>query len=103
VRLYIAGPMTGITQLNYPAFNAAEAALREAGHDPINPARTEGREDCESWLDYMRASLRDIADADGVALLPDWRTSRGASLEEHIARSLDLPVRRIDEWIGEAS
>jgi Domain of unknown function (DUF4406) len=101
LRLYIAGPMTGLTQLNYPAFNAAEAALRTAGHDPINPARTEGREDCASWLDYMRASLRDLADADGVALLPDWKTSRGARLEEHIARALCLPTREIDAWLTE--
>jgi hypothetical protein len=99
MRLYIAGPMTGYPEFNYPAFYAAETALRKAGFDTLNPARSEGREGCKSWLDYMRAGLRDVADCDGVALLPGWEDSRGAALEAHVARSLDLPVRMVDEWL----
>ena len=37
--VYIAGPMTGLPDLNYPAFNAAEEALTAAGHAVLNPAR----------------------------------------------------------------
>jgi hypothetical protein len=47
----------------------------------------------------MRAGLRDVADCDGVALLPGWGDSRGAALEAHVARSLDLPVKSLAEWL----
>jgi hypothetical protein len=99
--LYIAGPMTGLPEFNYPAFFWAAGRLAESGIDTINPARAEGREDCTSWVDYMRASLRDLADCDGVATLQGWGDSRGAALEVHIARSLDLPIKPVGEWAEE--
>lgn len=103
MRLYIAGPMSGLPDYNYPAFYAAADRLRAAGFDPINPARTEGREGCMTWLDYMRAALRDIADADGIALLPSWQSSRGATVENDLGKSLGLPVKRLDCWITETA
>ena len=100
MKVYVAGPMTGLPDFNYPAFFAAADALLEAGHEPINPARKDGREGCSSWLDFMRAGLRDVADCDGVALLPGWSESRGAGLEAHVARSLDLPVQPLSTWLS---
>ena len=99
--IYIAGPMTGHPEFNYPAFHWAAGLLTTAGLTPINPARVEGREACRSWLDFMRASLRDLADCDGVATLQGWGDSRGAALEVHIARSLDLPIKPVGEWAEE--
>ncbi len=98
MRLYIAGPMTGLPDFNYPSFFKAAERLRETGHDPINPARSEGREGCATWLHYLRASLRDIANCDGVATLPGWQASRGAVVEVELARSLGLPVASVQEW-----
>jgi len=100
MKVYIAGPMTGLPDYNYPAFFAAEKALRELGYETINPARTEGREGCKTWLDYMRAALRDVADADAIAMLPGWADSRGATVEYNLGKSLGLPVRRLDEWVS---
>lgn len=100
LRVYVAGPMTGYPDFNYPAFFAAERALRNLGYDPINPARTEGREGCKTWLDFMRAALRDIADADAIATLPGWWDSRGASCEYRIGNDLGLPVFSLDEWLA---
>jgi hypothetical protein len=34
----------------------------------------------------------ELVKCDGIALLPDWHLSRGALLEHHIARSLDMHV-----------
>lgn len=99
LRVYIAGPMTGIEDLNYPAFNHAAALLEQAGFKPINPARMEGREDCTTWLDFMRAAVRDVADADGVALLPGWSNSRGARLELRLAGELGLDYRPLADWL----
>ena len=99
MKLYIAGPMTGYVDFNYRAFFDAAKALDEINVETINPARTEGREGCKSWLDFMRAALRDLADCDGIALLPGWGDSRGAALEEHVGRSLGLAVKSLDEWL----
>ena len=98
MKVYIAGPMTGYPEFNYPAFYAAARKLEQLGHEPINPARAEGREGCKTWLDYMRPALRDIADCDGIAYLDGWGESRGASLEVYIGKSLDIVVRHIDQW-----
>lgn len=103
MKVYVAGPMTGLPEFNYPAFFAAAERLRGVGIEPINPARPQGREGCSSWLDYMRASLLDIAECDGIATLPGWQDSRGAALEVHIARSLDLPVRPVEAWLEVAA
>ena len=101
--LYVAGPMTGLPDFNYPAFFDAERELRAAGFDVLNPAREEGRDGCTQWLDFMRASLRDLADCDGVAMLPGWGDSRGAALEVHIAWSLGLRAMPVQSWLREAA
>lgn len=101
MKVYVAGPMTGYPEFNYPAFFKAADALRAAGIEPINPARSESREGCKTWLDFMRLSLLDIAACDGIATLTGWQDSRGAALEVHIARSLDLPVRSVAAWMEE--
>ena len=38
MQLYLAGPMRSIKDFNFPAFNAAAAKLRAAGHEVFNPA-----------------------------------------------------------------
>ena len=35
-RIYIAGPMTGLPDFNYPAFNAAAARMRALGFEVEN-------------------------------------------------------------------
>jgi hypothetical protein len=102
MRLYIAGPMTGYPEFNYPAFYAAERALKALGYDTLNPARIDGREGCKEWLDFMRASLLDLAACDGIAALPGWQDSRGAALEVYIAQSLGLPVQSLPAWLEAA-
>lgn len=102
-KVYVAGPMTGIEDFNYPAFNTAAARLRTAGFEVLNPAETDTRMGTtpgeQSWQWYMRHALRMLADADGVALLDGWERSRGATLEHRIARSLNLPTGTVGLWI----
>jgi hypothetical protein len=89
MKVYIAGPMTGIEGFNYPAFNAAEDELRSIGHEPINPARR-GVEPDWSWADYMRHAIRDVTNAEAIHLLDGWESSKGAQLEATIADALGL-------------
>lgn len=37
-RIYLAGPMTGLPEFNYPAFHAEAARLRGLGYQVENPA-----------------------------------------------------------------
>jgi Domain of unknown function (DUF4406) len=97
--LYIAGPMTGLPELNFPAFFEAERVLRAHGFDVLNPADRAGRTEGMPWSWYLRRGVRDVTESDGVALLPGWGDSRGARLEWFVARGLDLPAATVDGWL----
>jgi len=103
VSIYIAGPMTGYPEFNYPAFNDAGRALRDAGFDTLNPVDSEDENPTpgipQPWEWYMRRALLMVLAADCVAMLPGWEKSRGASLEVHVARALGLDCRPLDVWL----
>lgn len=88
--------MTGLPEFNYPAFNAAAEELRAAGFDVLNPAEGPER---DGWQAYMRAAVALLVQADGVALLPGWYRSRGASIERTLAGSLDMPAYPVEAWL----
>lgn len=105
LRLYVAGPMTGYPDLNFPAFHVKAAELRAAGHVVINPAEINGGADelvaCANmtpaelqahWLACMRKDITALCTCDGIAMLDGWTRSKGATLEHHVAKSLGLLV-----------
>lgn len=98
LRLYIAGPMTGYDEYNYPAFDAAEEDLRAAGYLPFNPAKSGGSSDL-TWPDNMRLALRMMLGCEAVALLPEWERSRGASIEMRLAVDLGFDVLPLEHWL----
>ena len=102
-RLYVAGPMTGYPDFNYPAFNAVAEALRDKGFDVLNPVDAERHNPTpgtpQAWDWYMRHALRMVLEADGLALLPGWADSKGAALEVNVAQALQLPCRRWEAWV----
>jgi hypothetical protein len=94
--------MSGVQDWNFPAFFEAERQLLELGHEVINPAHNDGATYEEalasanagkhSWNWYMRRDLTNLITCDAVCLLPDWKSSKGASLEVNVAKSLDMPL-----------
>jgi hypothetical protein len=99
--LYVAGPMTGYPDFNYPAFHTAEVQLRTAGHTVLNPVSSEQHNTTgkpQTWDWYMRHALRMVTQAEGLAMLPGWLLSRGARLEHTVAEHLNLDIRDLHEW-----
>ena len=90
-RVYIAGPMTGLPDLNFPAFHAEAAKLRAQGLQVVNPAEVNPDKGM-SWTDCMRSDIAELVKCDAIRLLPGWEFSKGATLEEHIAERLGLQI-----------
>ncbi|MBB5462898.1 DUF4406 domain-containing protein [Paraburkholderia sp. Cpub6] len=99
MKLYLAGPMTSYPELNFPLFHAETARLRALGFQIVNPAEIV-TDPTAQWLDCMRADIKQLVDCDGVALLPRWNESRGASIEQRLARDLGLRVYTAAHLIG---
>ena len=90
-RVYVAGPMTGIEDFNYPAFNAVADQLRALGYEVENPA-DHGIVEGAQWADYMAYDLTRLGLCGVIALLPGWENSEGAKLEVQIAHRLGMTV-----------
>lgn len=97
-RLYIAGPMTGRPDFNYPAFHEAAARLRAAGFEVENPAE-DGLPVESPWYAHLRVAIIKLMGCEAVATLPGWRNSEGAQLEVHNAVHLGMSVRSVEGWL----
>lgn len=90
-RIYIAGPMTGIEDFNFPAFNTAAQSLIEDGWHVENPA-DHGVVLGAEWEDYLAYDLTRLGTCGAIYLLPGWQASKGATLEVHIAQALGMEI-----------
>lgn len=98
IRLYIAGPMTGYDQLNYPAFMKAAADLRAAGYDVVNPAEINAVHP-QCWETCMRADIQQLMTCDGIAYLNGHEKSKGASIEVKLGHDLNMVVNSLNTWL----
>lgn len=100
-RVYLAGPMRGYPEYNFPAFHEATADLRERGYEVWSPAERDEAEgfdpktdEAKSLAYYMAYDLKAVCESDAVVVLDGWEDSQGARLEVHVAREIGLPVWR---------
>lgn len=109
MRIYLAGPMRGYANFNFPAFDFACDMLRAEGHTVFSPAERD-REAYgveiennptgdEGKVTNPKCTINDcmLADtawicqnADAIALLPGWEKSTGANAELALSRALGL-------------
>ncbi len=104
MRLYLAGPMRGIPDFNFPAFEEAASLLRSVGHEVWSPAEQEQltavkTHGPENFAAYMERDLAAVCRSDAVAVLPDWQKSQGARLETYVATELGKPVKDFHEYL----
>ena len=91
-RLYLAGPMSGYAEHNFPEFNRVAALLRAEGYEVFNPAENTDGGVRRPRSFYMRRDIPALMDCAAIAALPNWQQSRGACLEMWIAIDLDMPI-----------
>lgn len=112
-KVYVAGPMRGIPEFNFPAFNAATAMLRQIGCEVFNPAERDNEthgtdiskgnatgDEAQATKDHgfnLRDALGDdlafiCKHAEAIALLPGWQNSKGAKAERATAEALGLVI-----------
>jgi hypothetical protein len=96
-KVYLAGPMSGIVGLNYPAFKAAARVLREElGLFVCNPAELAPpvqTADPGEYRVYLMPDLQWIAShAQALVVLPGWQRSTGVKVEVALAKSMGLPI-----------
>ncbi len=102
--VYIAGPMSGYPEFNFPAFFEAEKYLTALGYKVFNPANKEqekGTTEAKSFAsgdtvnlvkegwDYRGAFAWDcekVIYGDAIYMLPGWEYSPGACAEHAIAK-----------------
>lgn len=104
---YVSGPMRGIPDFNFPAFDAARDLGHRLGYIIISPADMdravgihENTDLAEAKVDVHSFVKRDVAvllsldpkKGDGIALLEGWERSTGAMAELFIARWLGLRI-----------
>ncbi len=85
--------MTGIPDLNYPAFFEAEENLQLHYSKILNPARLQLDKNQENkWENWMRKAIVMMMEATHVVLLPGWENSKGATEEVRLANLLGIKV-----------
>ncbi len=99
MRIYIAGPVTGIPERNGTAFSSAMMALVDAGYRVTNPLHLvpPGMESAKA----MRRLVPELCACDGVCLLDGWEKSEGACVEVAVARACGLEVGYLNHWIAD--
>lgn len=102
IEYYLAGPMTGLPELNYPAFEKAVAQLQEHGIKVRSPHAIDYEETPETrgqlpYSTYLKGGYRLLLECGGIIMLNGWTRSRGTKHELYIARSLGYPVFTLGE------
>ncbi len=97
--LYLSGPMTGVADLNRPAFAKMAKALRKKGYSTISPPELDKNEPQRSWEGCLRRDIKHLMACKAIATLPRWTKSRGALLEVYIGKALKMPIHPATKYV----
>jgi len=103
---YIAGPMRGYPQFNFPAFFDAEESLARLGWKSKNPARMDLEQDATAATSFVHPvevyvkrdieallflkQMERVGHKVAVHFLEGWHKSKGARAEHAVAEWLEI-------------
>lgn len=89
-KIYIAGKVTGLPQQEVVAkFAKAQKEIEAMGFEVVNPIEVVNDFDTP-WQDAMKMCLTALFECTGIVLLPCWKESKGARIEQALACSLGI-------------
>lgn len=102
MKIYIAGPMRGYPEFNFPAFNEATAKLRAEGHDVFNPAERDierhGGVDIskgnEAGDERIAAEMHGFSLREALAM---WLSTQGVNLPDLRKDTLAAAVKSLPD------
>ena len=101
MKLYLAGPMSGLPNFNYDLFGLATLMLRERGHEVHSPHEGHDKDPGEEdYSYYLISGIEKLLRCDAIVLLPGYEASKGAILELHIAIKCKMAVYNFDPKVG---
>lgn len=92
VRVYCAGPMRGIKDFNFPAFDAARDRLKARDYEVISPADIDREKGFTDDKGYAQRDVAAILTCNKLYLLRGWTKSVGAAAEFFLARWIGLEI-----------
>jgi hypothetical protein len=100
LKYYLSGAITSQPDFK-KYFSKYEEELKYLGiSDIFNPAATEWPKNVK-WETCLKYDLKILVDCDCIILLPNWRLSRGAQLEIHVAKKLGIRIVEFNDFIRE--
>lgn len=102
MKVYLAGPMSGYPEHNFPAFDEVAGEMRALGHEVISPAElsrqigvigeADGTIAADRYAICMRQDIEALLKVEGIICLPGWQKSKGAKFEVHLGQLLGLKI-----------
>lgn len=89
MKVYIAGPMTGLPDFNRDAFRKQHVSLMNEGDTVLCPAILPNGLSQHEYMDICFAMVRA---ADAIFMLRGWEKSDGAVAEHALAKKLGLSI-----------
>ncbi len=100
-RIYLAGPMTGLPEHNFPPSTPKPRAYAASGTRSRTPPST-ARFRASSGPTTCGSDLQKLLTCQATALLPGWMDSKGARLEFTVATNLGMRALHAEHITGPA-